>query len=90
MLKWLKKIFNSEISLNQNELKSITLNEIDVFDTVWVEDNGIIQEGWIYDKTKRRLVIVVGSNEYIVHYNRPLTQTKIEFNNKILHLNKPC
>lgn len=90
MFAWLKKIFNSNDSIQKDHPIDKTLNEIDVFDTVWIKDTNDIYEGWIFEKTKKRLVIVSGSKEYIVYYTRPLTQTEIKFNNKILYFNKPC
>lgn len=86
MLKWIKKIFNVEFELPKKSTKTIT--DLDIFDTVWVEYNNNIYEGWIFDKTKKRIIVVANNQEFIFYYNRPYDQTTIVNNNKILHLNK--
>lgn len=89
MFKWFKNLFKSEIETEVVK-KPITIAEIDVLDTVWVKDGNSIVEGWVFNKTKKSIVIVAADNEYIFHYKRPFTQTEIEFNKNILYFNKPC
>lgn len=87
MFKWLKDIFSDKTTYIENI--PVTLETVDVFDTVWVKDDDEIRQGWIYEKTKKRFLIVVDEDEYIFHYNRPFNRTEIKYNNKILYLNEP-
>lgn len=89
MFKWFKNLFNSKTEIEVVK-KLITIAEIDVLDTVWIKDGDSIIEGWVFNKTKKSIVIVTGDNEYIFHYKRPFTQTEIEFNKNVLYFNKPC
>jgi hypothetical protein len=89
MFKWFKSLFNSIPEIKQIK-EPITIATVDIFDTVWVKDEDIIIEGWIYDKTKNRFIVVAGNNEYIFHYKRPYDQQEIVNNQKVLYFNYPC
>lgn len=72
-----------------------TLAELDFIDTVWVKDKDNLYEGWVFDITKKHIIIVVSlsngdSLEYRFNKTRPLTQTELVQNDKILFLNEPC
>lgn len=89
MFKWFKDLFSTELPPMKESIP-VTLETVEVFDTVWVKDNNEIHQGWIFEKTKKRFLIVAGENEYVFHYNRPFDRTEIEFNNKVLYFNEPC
>lgn len=89
MLNWIKKLLSIDIQI-ENPVSKKTLTDIEIFDTVWIKDGDVIYKGWIFDKTKKRFIIVAGTNEYIFHYSRPFDRTEIEYNNKILYFNDPC
>lgn len=95
MLKKLLDIFKTKDVKNSIILKE--LKDADLFDTVWIVDkSGTIYEGWIYDKTRKHIIVTVPveQGEYqdyrfiISKSNR--FDTTIEQNHNILHFNKPC
>lgn len=89
MLKWLKNIFNIQLEVPDVSDK-LTIKTIDTFDTVWIKKEDVIQKGWIYEKTKKRIVVVSENDEYIFHYGRPYDRDCIEQNKIILYFNNPC
>lgn len=88
MFRWLKSLF--EVKYIPKESLPNTIESASVLDTVWIKDKEELHEGWIFDKTKKSFKIVSGEKEYIFHYKRPLDQTEIKQDNKILYFNKPC
>lgn len=67
-----------------------TLKDLTIGDTVWVKDNGEIFEGWIYDITRRCIVVVYDSlKDYRFRIIKPLTLTEIVQGDKTLYCNEP-
>ena len=66
------------------------LKDLCIFDTIWVEDDGIKYTGWIYDISRRHVTVVYGEglNDYQFRLVKPLTETKIVQGNKILYCNE--
>lgn len=96
-MKLLEKIkqFFFPITTEKVEKPKKTLAELDFIDTVWIKDNDKLYEGWVFDITKKHVIVVVSlsdgdSLEYRFNKTRPLTQVKLVQNDKILFLNKPC
>lgn len=95
MFKKILELFKYKEPVKFTSLK--TLKDADLFDTVWIVDkSGTIYEGWIYDKTRKHIIVTVPveQGEYqdyrfiISKSNR--FDTTIEQNHNILHFNKPC
>lgn len=90
-MKWLDKIKQWFIGKTVEEVKPIikTLQNIEIFDTVWVLEDNTLYEGWIFDKTKNILSIIYKGNEELkVRYNRPLDRSFIEDNSFTIFFNK--
>lgn len=93
MFKKLLNLFRYKEQEKSTPLK--TLRDVDFFDTVWVKDkSGIIYEGWIYDKSKKHLIVTVVTEEgqykdyrfIISKLNKSISE--IEQNHNILYFNK--
>lgn len=74
---------------------SITVGDCDILDTVWIKDNDKIYSGFIWEKTRRRLLVsYYKENEGFVDVSFVTTglskETKIEKNNLTLYFQKPC
>ena len=70
-----------------------TLRDVDVFDTIWLEDkNGTIYKGWVFDKSRRHIIVTVSDEliDYRFILNVPLSSTQISQDHKILYFNDPC
>lgn len=74
---------------------SITVGDCDILDTVWVKDDDKIYSGFVWEKTRRRLLVsYYKENEGFVDVSFVTTglskETKIEKNNLTLYFQKPC
>lgn len=90
--KILIKLFNRA---NVEPKTPYTAKDCDILDTVWIEDNGTLYSGFIWEKTRRRLLVsYYKENEGFVDVSFVTTglsnETKIEKNNLILYFQKPC
>ena len=67
-----------------------TIKDLEIFDTVWVYDEELF-EGWIMDITRRCIVVCYGPDlrDFRFRMEKPLTNTEIHQNNKILYCNEP-
>lgn len=67
-----------------------TLKELQVFDDVWIEENGEVFKGWIWEISRRCITVVYdnGTKDYKFQIPRPLNVVKIEQDNKILYCNE--
>ena len=93
MFEKIKNIFKYKEPVKSIPLK--TLRDVDFFDTVWVKDkSGIVYEGWIYDKTRKHLIVTAITEEGIYKDYRFITNkcnrtvTEIEQNHNVLYFNK--
>lgn len=94
LLDWLKEKLGL-IDYTQDDIVEKTLKELDFLDDVWIEDqSGKILKGWVFDINKKHIFVTIpiedGYLDYRFVITRPLSQTKLNQNNLILHLNKPC
>ena len=95
-MKWIKKIL-TRIFLKPKEIdrELITAKNCDILDTVWIQEENKFYSGFIYSKTRRRILVSYCTDdnqfhdEYFVITNL-LDDTKIQKNNLILYFNKPC
>lgn len=73
----------------------ITAKNCDLLDDIWIQDEDKIYSGFIYAKTRRRILVSYCTDdnqfhdEYFVITNLP-DDTRIQKNNLILYFNKPC
>lgn len=85
-MKWIKELFKT--SKQETEVPIKTLETIDLCDDVLIEENGEIRKGWIWEITKRTILVLTHDKEIVsIRYQRPLTQSIIKDNNLILYLN---
>lgn len=89
MFKFIKKLFNPTQETKIEAPK--TIKELQIFDDVWVLDDGEIYKGWIYDISRRCITVVYAEDlrDFRFQIPRPLTLTQIEQGDKILYCNKP-
>jgi len=68
-----------------------TLKDLDYFDSVWIKDNGIIYEGWVFDITRRCIVVCYGPDllDFRFHLEKPLNCTELIQGDKTLYCNQP-
>lgn len=75
---------------------SKTLQDLEIFDTIWIENSeGELLKGWIFDINKKHVIVSAydkdGNNhDYRFVLTRPLTQTQLKQNNTTLFLEEPC
>ena len=70
-----------------------TIQDLEVFDTVWVKEKDILYEGWIFDINKKHIIVTVPKDNYKDYrfvITRPLSQTELNQNGHTLLFNKPC
>lgn len=87
----IKNLFTRKQIENKTEILK-TLETIEVFDDVILVINGVKFNGWVSGKTKGYLIICYDADEplkeIMIPYDRPLNKTIVEFNDKVLYLNK--
>lgn len=92
IIKLLTKIFPKVKEANK---EIITVKNCDILDTVWIKNGDNIYSGFIYSKTRRRILVTYCTDEdqfydeYFIITNLK-DNTKIEKNNLTLYFNKPC
>lgn len=93
MFEKIKNIFKYKEPVKSTPPK--ILRDVDFFDTVWVKDkSGITYEGWIYDKTRKHLIVTVITEEGVYKDYRFIINninrfvTEIEQNHNVLYFNK--
>lgn len=94
---WIKTIL-SKLFLKPKIFSDTEINasNCDVFDDVWVKGKEKIYQGFIYGKTRRRILVSFYDDEedrFIDEWFITTSlqdNTKIEKNNLILYFKKPC
>lgn len=73
---------------NKTDLK--TVKDLDIFDDVWIKEDGVIQKGWIYDISRRCITVVYGNGlrDFKFQIPRPMNVTEIVQGEKILYCNE--
>jgi len=91
MFEFIKKLFRTNTDDSEQKPQK-TLKDLEFFDDIWVEEDGVVYSGWIYEISRRCITVVYDKSlrDYRFQIPRPLTLTKIEQDNKILYCNKPC
>lgn len=67
-----------------------TIKDLDVFDDVWIKEEGEIYYGWIYEISRRHITVVYDNakRDYMFQIVKPLSNTQIEQDGKILYCNE--
>lgn len=84
--------FSRKTNKNQSTLENIrTVKNLDYLDTVWVKDNDTIFEGWVFDITRRGIIIVYGpdSRDFRFIVEKQYNNSEITQGNKTLYCNRP-
>lgn len=73
------------------KLKLKTLKDLDYLDSVWIKEDDEIFEGWVFDFTRRCIIVVYGNElrDFRFRLEKPLDRTEIEQDGKILYCNDP-
>lgn len=95
-MNWIKKIL-TKIFLKPKiiDREEINARNCDLLDDVWIKEGDKIYSGFIYSKTRRRILVSYCTDdnqfhdEYFVITNL-LDDSKIEKNNLTLYFKKPC
>lgn len=90
---WLAKFIKSLTKNTETQAKPIkkTIKDLDYLDTIWVKEDDIIFEGWVFDFTRRSIIVVYGEDlrDFKFRLEKSQDSTKIEQNGKILYSSKP-
>ena len=67
------------------------IKDLDFFDDVWIKDNNDIYEGWVFDITRRHVIVVYDNakKDFKFRIEKQTKQTEIKQDDKILYCNKP-
>ena len=89
MWKLLEKFFLIPTDESKSERK--TIKDLDLLDSVWVKDDDIIYSGWIFDITRRSIIVCYGNDlrDYRFRTNKLGNEELIEQDNKTLYCNNP-
>lgn len=89
MWKLLEKFFLIPTDEPKSERK--TIKDLDLLDSIWVKDDDIIYSGWIFDITRRSIIVCYGNDlrDYRFRITNLGNNTEITQDNKILYCNKP-
>ena len=90
---WWTKFIQKFFLIPEIEIKKKvkTLKDLDFFDSVWIKEDGEIFEGWIFDITRRCVIVSYGKDlrDFRFRIEKPYDRTEIEQSGKILYCNKP-
>ena len=83
-----KKLLNKNVEVITKPEK--TFKDLQIFDTVWIKENGIIYKGWVFEISRRCITVVYGNDlkDYKFQIPKPLNVVKVEQDNKILYCNE--
>ena len=85
------KFLNLKESPKENPIKEKTVKDLQLMDDIWIKENNELYKGWVWEISRRCITVVYGGDnrDYRFQMPRPLTNTQIEQDNKILYCNKP-
>lgn len=89
LIKFMRKLF---LSSKEETLKQkIIIKDLDYLDPVWVKENGIIYEGWVFDITRRCIIVLYGSDlrDFRFRIDKNMDKTELSQDDKILYCNMP-
>lgn len=89
---WLTK-FIQKLQQNNEPIrrKLKTLKDLDYLDSVWIKEDGELFEGWVFDFTRRCVIVVYGNDlrDFRFRLEKPLDRTELEQDDKVLYCNDP-
>lgn len=89
---WLTKLISKLTKTPKvNQTKVKTVKDLQLMDDIWIKENEDIYSGWIWDISRRCITVIYGEDlrDFRFQIPRPLTNTTIEQDNKILYCNNP-
>ena len=80
-------LFEDYAPCNKDIIK--TLENIETLDDVWIEKDGEIKRGWIWEINKKAILVAMYDYPEIIkiHYQRPLNVSIIKDKDIIMYLN---
>lgn len=90
---WLTKFIQKFFLIKNQEQKQNPkiIENLKILDTVWIKDDGILYEGWIFDITRRCIIVVYAPDlrDFRFRIDKQFDKTEVEQDNKILYCNEP-
>lgn len=89
---WLTKFIQKLNQKSENtKLKNKTFKELDYLDSVWIREDGVLYEGWVFDITRRCIVVVYGHDlkDFRFRIDKTMNDTELEQDSRILYCNEP-
>lgn len=88
--KCIRKLLTSNLQV-ETKKNPKTIKDLDIFDDVWVRDDGVVYKGWVFDISRRCITILYnhGQFDYKFRLPRPLVVEFIEQGDKVLYCNEP-
>lgn len=85
----LYKILMISDSIKESKIK--TIKDLSILDTVWIKDEGIMYEGWIFDITRRCIIVVYGPDlrDFRFRVDKNFDKEVITQNDKSMFCNDP-
>lgn len=85
-----KNLFKPKTVEVKNKPKK-TIKDLDYIDTVWVKEDNVIYNGWVFDITRRCIIVVYGPDQrdFRFRVDKAFDKTELEQNNKTLYCNNP-
>ena len=89
LIKFIQRLFISSEKETTKPLKII--KDLDYLDPIWVKENGIIYEGWVFDITRRCIIVLYGSDlrDFRFRIDKNMDKTELSQDDKILYCNMP-
>ena len=89
LIKFIQKLFLVPETKTKKSLKKI--KNLDFLDTIWVKEEDVIFEGWVFDITRRCIIVVYGKDlrDFRFRTEKFLDKTEIIQDDKILYCNEP-
>ena len=88
---WLIDFILNRKKKEENPVNVKTIKDLQLMDDIWVKEDDTIFKGWVWDISRRCIIVVYGEDlrDYRFQIPRPLTSQEIQQDNKILFCNKP-
>lgn len=89
LTKFIQKLFFIPETDQKQKLK--TLKDLDILDSVWIKEEDVIFEGWIFDITRRSIIVVYGKDlrDFRFRIDKNMDKTELSQDDKILYCNMP-
>lgn len=89
LIKFIEKFFL--ISQKEKQIVRKDIQSLKILDTIFIRDNNTLYEGWVFDITRRCIIVVFGPNleDFRFRVEDKSKESIIEQDGKILYCNKP-